>query len=824
MATLMSVATGNFTASSTWAVCDATSELDSEVGTVVISTTNIDSAAFTPGAITTDGIAVKVSARAASPTGTITITLRNSTAGADVTSTTINVSDINVNGNGWYFFKFSAPQLLIVATNYLVRAVCSNTGSQVTLYRNATSNNLSRQLRTTTTAAPASADKLFVCGEFTGAGTGNDITVTMDETATTSYGPTVSGGPPQGMTINSRGTMTFGVASSTAYYLKLKGILGVYSNGTLNMGTSGTPLPATSTSVLEFDSAANVDSGLRVENGGIFNAYGATKTTLQTLLNTDEAAAQTLIGVVATTDWAVSDELAFASTTRTASECEKKTILTVDSGVQVTLTAGLTNAHSGTSPTQAEVANLTRNVKIRGVSTSLQGFVVFDDVSTVACRYVEFYNLGSNTSNKRGIDCQTTTGSCDVQFCSLHDFIVAGSVGFNVSGSTASNITFSSNVGYSVEQIFFTVAATTGTWTCSGNLCIRCPNAGGGAICFALADVGGTFTNNVAVGSGTTGISLTEAGAIGTFSGNSAHANGGSNMLVSATLMPGATISSLTLWRSSGASNYGLRFTADQFALTIDGLTMFGNNGANLNLAANMINCAFRNLVLSGDTTFSTAHGLFLNVAAGVFVLEFDSSTFGVVTGIKTAHTNDWRIENACYLQAVTRNCSLASGTQFSQFSTLCYLRSSIRNEKWGQVAATHKSYVIYSTAIQGTVEYDASVFNTAAPSQKITPGHASAKLESGPLRAKVDSSGTATFTVSVRKSAAYNGNQPRLVLRKNHALGITSDAVLDTMTVGTETWEQLTGTSGTANDDGILEAFVDCDGTAGYVNVDDWV
>ena len=35
--------------------------------------------------------------------------------------------------------------------------------------------------------------------------------------------------------------------------------------------------------------------------------------------------------------------------------------------------------------------------------------------------------------------------------------------------------------------------------------------------------------------------------------------------------------------------------------------------------------------------------------------------------------------------------------------------------------------------------------------------------------------------------------------------------------------WELLTGTTGAAGDTGVMEFFVDCDGTTGWVNVDDW-
>jgi hypothetical protein len=75
--------------------------------------------------------------------------------------------------------------------------------------------------------------------------------------------------------------------------------------------------------------------------------------------------------------------------------------------------------------------------------------------------------------------------------------------------------------------------------------------------------------------------------------------------------------------------------------------------------------------------------------------------------------------------------------------------------------------------------------------------------------------------SVRARKSATYNGNQPRLICKANPALGIDADVVLDTMTVAVGNWEELTATSPVATGDaGVLTVVVDCDGTAGYVNI----
>ena len=130
MSNFISVANGNLSASSSWATVDATSLLDSETANTTLTTSFALSSAFTPGAITVDGIAVKIASVAASPSGTINVAL--DTGGSTVTGTDvqINVADLpqgdtTNNQGGWVFFKFASPVLLLAATAYKVKAKTS---------------------------------------------------------------------------------------------------------------------------------------------------------------------------------------------------------------------------------------------------------------------------------------------------------------------------------------------------------------------------------------------------------------------------------------------------------------------------------------------------------------------------------------------------------------------------------------------------------------------------------------------------------------------------------------------------------------------------
>ncbi len=116
MAILFSKQTGNWLTAATWGLVDATSFARSETnqGTVPTSAgAGARSAGFTPGAITIDGIAVRLRQRSGT-TGTMTVRLWNNTDSVLVTGATctINVSDLPVCNStyiegGWIMFAFA---------------------------------------------------------------------------------------------------------------------------------------------------------------------------------------------------------------------------------------------------------------------------------------------------------------------------------------------------------------------------------------------------------------------------------------------------------------------------------------------------------------------------------------------------------------------------------------------------------------------------------------------------------------------------------------------------------------------------------------------
>jgi len=838
MPSLISRATGNFTNATTWALVDTVSFLDSEAGSTGLGTIYTESAAFTPGAITIDGIAVKLAARVASPTGTISVRLASAGALVPGTEVTINVVDLptcstTANEGGWILFKFAAPVTLAAATAYTVSAKCSVSG-EAALWRNATAGNWSRMLRTTTTQAPAAGDILHIIGEHTGAGTGVNFVVTMNNTLTTDFGTGTDGSTC--ITVGRRGTLNYGFAAATNYHLRCSGNVIVYNGGTFTIGTVANPIPRDSTAVLEFDPVADGGMGLICRNGSTFIAQGLSRTLGKNIdrckLNTDEAAGSTVLGVDTDTGWLVGDEIAIASTTRAYDQCERR-ILSAITATELTITTGLSFAHSGTAPTQAEIILLTRNVKIRTAVSTIISFVNFKPTATVDIDWVEFRWLGENVAPKRGVEIETTTGSCNIQYSSFHHFEDRG---ITIEGAAANNIIFSNNVAYNLAYtapycIFITTATPGTNLIFNNNILMYSFTAGNNG--FRLLDIGGTFTNNTIVGMNGPGFYLTESdGTLGTFDGNIVHSC--NDIGIYLYFKTFGVISNSTIWRNVGT---GLCFRlADlvQHDIIVDTVTLFGNGVRNIGFeysfnSETAMSIIFKNVISNGDTSFATTYGIRF-FGAGVYGhlinIFLENCDFSTVSGIKTAHTED--ISLHANINALTTmylyNCKLGAPTEVAGIASQ-NRRSFVKSHKHNQITGFHKSWFRTGIITSDSVIRD----GTTGFSQRLTPNKAAERLESGSKKVAVAAGSTVTVSVKVRESVAadgadYNGPRARLIVKSNPSVGIMADTVLATATVASEgAFETISGTTIAATEDGVMEFVVDCAGTTGWVNVDSW-
>ncbi len=828
MATLFSKGTGNFTTAGTWGVVDATMFNASETTTTALTTSFVGATTYTPGAITITHIGVKLSVRTGT-TGTISVRLAQGGVAVAGTTVTINVADLPVAANtdlngGWIFFKLSASKLLTAATAYSVQATTSN-ASQVSLRSTATSN-WAVALVTTTTAAPAAGDNLIIGGEYISAGSSNSFTVTMDNTATTDFGSTPTAANSlltPGIAIGSKGTLTWGTSAATAYYMRMSNSIIVYTGGTLNMGTSGTPCPRDSTMTLFFDCNTTVDYGLVVRNLGILNVYGQSRTSGKDIyyckLNANQSANSSTLTVDTDTGWLDNDEIGIASTTQAASESEfarlngnaTSTVLTVDGGIGTGGSVGA--ARSGTSPTQAEIILLTRNVLITGQS-SFYYYIQCNATSTVTIRWAQFYWIGSSTANKEGIYIATTTGTFDCQYCSVYR---SAYYCWYVASTNATSITISNNVTFQSTRQCLLVNTGTSTVTAANNMFIYTNGSANATISISSDNV--FLTNTTVAGSTYSGGTVAFSSKIN-WNGGQIHSNLGCGFELSANSLSGSIVST-SIWRNiAGNGLSGGIYMAIQpgpSGIYIGNCKLFGNQTANIGSLYAISNLVLDNIESNGDSSFSTTYGYWAWV--GMNSLSIINSNFSSASGIRTVHTNDIFTNTTAMPQIICQNTKFAGTSVFpSLLPTLA--AAYISSQKHNGVVNSHVLYKKY-----GTIRIASGTVHSGSTSLQLQPNSASNKLESagiyGGFKVPISSGQYCSPLVYVYEDGTYNGNRARLIVKRNGALGI-DETILMTATAGSDlAWQGLSGSTPVVNDTGVLEFIVDCDGTAGNLYVD---
>ncbi len=814
--------TGNLTTAGTWGPVSISQTTDTSTTALTAGATyTYPTATFTiTSGHVIDGVLLECWAVGAA-SGTFSVALSADSGTTATRSVTVNNTDLPATDQGFVFFKFTSAETSSGGSTYKIGVQRVTGASTVTCARSATTSDWTRYLRRSdTTAAPGATDITFIAKELSGATTSNAVTVTQDNNNTTSFGA---------MTIGFGGIVSYATGAATQF--RTAGILTVGNGGTLNMGTSGTPMPRGTVAILEFDCSSDGQYGLVVQNQGTLNAYGQSRTSGKNLywtpLNANVAAGggspQTLT-VVDDTGWLTSDEVGIASTTQTASQYETRILNAGAGATSIQVTAAVTNAHSGTSPTQAEIILLTRDVKIRSASSTNVAYIDLQTTSTTVMQWVELRYLSTDVSNKYGLNVRTTTGTASITYSSMRDF---ESMVLQTVGAAWNNVTFSNNVSYNSGSVAsnscaLNIIATTGTtWTVDSNIFIGCggaTNIGG----VGLANLAGAFTNNHFASNTPNGagsvIKISAQAQAGTFSGNVVHSAASLyalNLQSASNLNLGAT----TIWRTAGGSLVGAVHLSSTFNVVMSNFTLVGNLTSNINVDGPTGNITLLNLLSAGDTTFPTVNGIILGSVGQThtdWVIE--NSTFSNVTGIYVAHTNDLNVAVTGYWKLALRNVLLGAATEIATITNLWY-GSSISSEKHDQTAATHKTFYPI-----GTVAFETSTVHTTY-GEKLTPTSATTtlKLKSGVHFTAVANGGTRTPCAWIRKDGTYNGNAPRLMVQSNTAIGVTADTVLGTFSAGTNTWQQVCGTTVSATDDGVFTFYVDGDGTAGNFFVADW-
>jgi hypothetical protein len=131
--------------------------------------------------------------------------------------------------------------------------------------------------------------------------------------------------------------------------------------------------------------------------------------------------------------------------------------------------------------------------------------------------------------------------------------------------------------------------------------------------------------------------------------------------------------------------------------------------------------------------------------------------------------------------------------------------------------------------AKNGQIESNTTPVVSGTRSIRLTPNNAIEKLKYVFAKSAVASGTSPIISVYVRKSVAgdgtaYNGNQPRLITKRNTLIGLNTDTVLATATNDANgAWLKISGVLPTVTQNGIVEIYIDCDGTTGWIHIDDF-
>lgn len=824
MATLLSVSSNTFTTAATWALCNSTAESDSDAANTALTTSDTSSNTFTPGAITIDGVAVKVATVSASPTGTITITLFNSTDSTTVTSVTVNVADLGA--RGWHFFKFSGSQTLTAGKAYLIRAKTSSS-TQVNLYSTATTN-WSRQLRTTTTQAPASGDKLIICGELTGAGTNNGtITVTIDNPGATVYGNVTF---PQSIHVSKLGLLTADTTLTTNT-LNVAGFVSSFGGGTISFGTVGTPYPSGKQFLLRFNGSANGDSGVVIGLAGVLNGYGQNQRSIvRTRLNANISAGSNVSLTFAdSVDWQIGDYILIAAS---ANYLNTEIVqLSAVSGTTATAST-VASAHTGINNStdgdiRAEImwyGTDSSNLHVSSVSISTITFAIGisgASTSVLNLSYVNGRLLGAASGTSRGLDLLCLT--CMVDNCTFSFASASTGGGIGVNGGN-SNCTFTNNNINNMGGTGFVIQPTTGSHTVVNNWWA----GGAGAFGWNVADLGSLITNNVLWSSSTRGYLLADNAITMPFSGNICHTCNFNGFDISVNNFGDGT---------KFVNNYSYRNNAGMVHTAIAnygkmgvvyGFVANGNVAYGISSQPDSSNgLIFRNCSANGLSIAAQPIGIFVNGGSPIFE--------NCVFGSGTQHTiGDIAANNAGALsgiatQIITRNCSFMSNTVYSNARSVYLYQEPSTWIATISNSGNPANFALYTR--NGTQTPDSRIYRTDGPSLRLASnGVASQSYQTGiPFQrfsCPLNAGQTVVVTAWVRQSlagdgAVYNGKKPQLYLEAAAQFDILANILLGTSNVAQGNWDLITATY-RANYTGVYNFFIEVDGTTGWINVDD--
>ena len=791
---------------------------------------------------------------------------------------------------GWLFVKFTST-VDFTSSQPACKLGIKNSDPSINaiyFYTQSSTYSFTRMLRTTTTAVPQSGDLIHVMGQFTGIGPIESITVTMDNTGVYPFG---TGTTLQSMTTNWGGVLNWPTEQSSylkwkgvfsiynsgvvnigtlenpmqtgysgvlemdvstnvdsALTIGARGTLNIYGypKGPFNQGftnliqsfggycntlSSGVyGISGMCESFTDLDNIININ-GTNYTIASVVGPYELYLTTSPSTMSrvgwTHSGSLSRTIYVQDITNWQIGDSIIITSSTLTMAQTEQNRIELIGDNTLI-LTGILSYLHLGEYPMQAEVANLTRNVIIKGKSATLQGYIYFLPSSYTSFNNAEFYWLGSATDIKRGIQLNIGAGTASFSGCSFHNWEVADSR-FQTSTSIATPVLIYNNVFYKIQGGGLYISAADAPQRIIGNLICSVASANSSAL--TAGDLGSVYDNNAIVGMGA---SLSESSAwwSGSFSNNVIHTHNTAMFAIALPNFAGGVISGNRFYRSTSSNIYCSSYCAPGTNFT-DCLS-FGASSYSVYLQGGQSDLNFRNCTFCGDEIYLTSYGVMINQNGNYL---FENCDFGPTSGVFALLSNGsiaYTLASTYYNshgKAVCKNCSFSPIEILTQQYLESGKESYAASENHNRVSGYNKLW-----KNQGTIQTDTGIYQTVSPSLRLTPNSATAdtnnRLKSSRFYVPLLSGQNYTSQVSVRESITgdgyrYNGEKARLWVEKESSIGIYNDILLTTATEASSgAWEILSGTSPTLTSDGIVSFYVDCGGsgyTTGWVNIGKW-
>lgn len=407
MADFIANATGNWSATATWAAVRNTWSIHATTNTTVTSG-GVTSATFTAPNTTNYVVGVAVYISAVGTAGNLVCTLQENSIDTTATATVAITSLVT---GGWMYFKFGTPYKYTATTAgyYRVKLNTSGASGTTSVASNSGATNFAYRVADDLVAAvPTTGDDILNAGNNLTA-----LTVTIDDTSRlVGSGGTAATAPTARMTtspaiyLSNAGTLAWSNSASST--LECKGHIEIASLGEVQMGTVASPISSSYIAKLIMNqNGTDTNYDINIEATGKWKGQGNSRTYWKTTYVSGTGVAASPLVTTDPVNWNVGDEICFTGQ-GAYNHNEKRFIITKNSSTSYVLSStsggaetALVNAHDSDD----RIILLTRNVVVT-TKTIGEAYCWRNNCTTensVQVAWSRFEYAGGVNTTRRGI-------------------------------------------------------------------------------------------------------------------------------------------------------------------------------------------------------------------------------------------------------------------------------------------------------------------------------------------------------------------------------------------------------------------------------------